>query len=622
MGDVYYGARRRKYKNKFFILTAIVVLSFFILVSYLFYLQVISSPKFKLRAREVASRVENIHARRGEIYDRNMDFPLVTNVDSFAIDLIPGKVPRGQMDEVFVKLSKLLGLDLEDIEKKINKRYYRNFQNFEIKNGVPREIVYYLAEHIQDFPGVTWRSKPRRSYLEKGSLSHVLGYVDNITTEEIQVLYNKGYSFNSTIGKSGIERYYDEVLRGKAGKKIKIVDVKEQQTREKTKIEIRPENGSNLILTIDRHIQKLCEKALGKRKGSVVVIKPATGELLALVSYPWFDPSIFTSESSSSDYREFALDPESPFLNRSIQSVYPPASVFKIILTTAVVEERVLPVSTIYECNGEMRLGDRIFHCWRPFGHGALDLVGGLANSCDIYFWNLGLKLGPDTIIRFAREYGLGSRTGIDLPGEVTGFLPSREWKEQKHHMKWLGGDTMNLSIGQGWTLVTPVQLANMVAMVVNEGIIYKPHVLGEIRDPETGNVIQKIEREVIHQSYISKNTFTFVQQAMRQVVIDGTARGVITTKAVVSAGKTGTAEIGLEEDYHSWYVGYAPYETEKPEERIIVAVMVEASVGGYEWWSPKAANAILQGIFADQTYEEAADTLNLWYLKQNGENQ
>ena len=610
------------FKRRLFFVTSLVVVSFFFLAVHLFFLQVINSPEYKRRARAVAIRSVEIRASRGEIFDRNFDIPLVNNVNSFAVDLIPGEVTDGKIEEAIEKLSKLFpNAKAEDLKGKIKKRYYRHFQPFEIKSGVSKETIYYLAEHIQDYRGVTWHSKPKRSYTVKGSLSHILGYVDTMTTEEIQLLYNKGYSFDAVLGKSGIEKYYDETLRGKDGKRFKIVDVKGKQTSQKADKEIPPEPGKNIVLTIDRHIQELCEKALGKRNGSVVVLKPSSGEILALVSYPWFDPNIFSKEANPLDYKEFALDPESPFLNRSIQSVYPPASVFKIALTAAIVEDDVFSVNETVVCEGKMYYGDREWNCWRKTGHGSVDLKMGLAKSCDIYFWNAGLKLGVERILRFAREFGLDRLTGIDLPGEVQGFLATPEWKEQKHHMAWLGGDTLNFSIGQGWTLVTPIQIANMVAMVVNEGVIYKPHVVKEIRDPETGDILSKVEREVLHKSYIGSDTFKFLKKAMRLVITEGTARYVISTPVVEAAGKTGTAEIGLEDIYHSWFAAYAPYETENPEERIVLVVMVEAKPNdekGYEWWSPKAGNAVLHGIFAHQSYAEVVESLNLWYLKEN----
>jgi penicillin-binding protein 2 len=230
--------------------------------------------------------------------------------------------------------------------------------------------------------------------------------------------------------------------------------------------------------------------------------------------------------------------------------------------------------------------------------------------------------IGVERILRYADMFGLGRTTGIDLPREVKGFLPSPQWKEQRFHSPWVGGDTMNLAIGQGWTLVSPIQIANMVAMIVNEGVVYRPHVVREVRSAKTGDLIERHLPEVLRQAPLREDTWKGIKSAMRAVVTEGTARYVLTTKAVEAAGKTGTGEVGLEEDFHSWFVAYAPHQTDDASEQVVVVVSVEAGEGGYEWWSPKAGNAILQGIFADQSYEEAARALNLWYLLENERNE
>ncbi|MBA7633972.1 Peptidoglycan D,D-transpeptidase MrdA [subsurface metagenome] len=588
-----------------------------ILIAHLFSLQVIRGGEFKTRAREVARRVLPIPAQRGEIFDRHYDIPLVVNQDSFAVDLIPAEVPGAERPELFEKLSRVLRLPVAEIEKRIPPSYYHLYQPVEVKSGVEFETITYLAEHLEDFKGVTWHNKPMRNYLETGSLVHVIGYIGDITREEIQVLYNRGYSFGAVLGKSGIEKQYDELLRGKDGKRFRVVDVREKHLTQHLEEEIPPEPGKNLVLTIDRNLQRLCEKALGQRVGSVVVLRPANGEILALVSYPSYDPNIFFTDKASEIFNQLSLDPSFPFINRAVQAAYPPASTFKVVMSTALVEEEVFPITRTVECTGKIEYGDRQFYCWQPkTGHGRMDLFSGLAQSCDVYFYTLGDALGVERIAYYAREFGLGHVTGIDLPGERSGFVPTPEWKEKVRHIKWLGGDTLNLSIGQGYLTVSPLQMANMVAMVVNEGKVYRPHVLKEVRDPVTGEIIRSNEAELIHTSHIRKETFKVVQEAMRGVITEGTAKVVITTAAVEIAGKTGTAEVGLEEQWHSWFVAYAPYRTDHPDERVVVVVMVEAE-NEWEWWAPKASDVILQGIFAQQTYEEAVETLKPWWYMQ-----
>jgi penicillin-binding protein 2 len=516
------------------------------------------------------------------------------------------------------RLAAVLGIPPEEVHKRVPEKYYHLFQPIEIKGGVAFETIAYLAEHLADFPGVTWHNKPIRNYLIPGSLAHLIGYVGDISREEIQVLYNQGYAFGSVLGKSGVEKQYDRLLRGKDGKRFQMVDVREKYLSKRPEEDIPPEPGQNLVLSIDRRVQTLCEKALGERIGSVVVLKPSTGELLALVSYPYFDPNLFFTQRATEEFNRLSLDPSFPFLNRAIQSVYPPASAFKMVVTTALVEEEAFPLTRKVVCTGQIAYGDRIFRCHaRKTGHGALDLFGGLAQSCDVYFYTVGDVLGVERLSYYSRDFGLGQPTGVDLPGEVGGFVPTPEWKEKVHHMKWLGGDTLNMSIGQGFMAVSPLQMADIVALIANEGRVYRPSVLLQVRDAASGAVLQRASPELLHVSAVRKETFRTVQQAMRKVITEGTANVVITTKAVEVAGKTGTGEAGYEDQWHSWFAAYAPYQTDRPEERVVVVVMVEAA-NPWEWWAPKAADVIFQGIFARQTFEEAVETLRpWWYLEE-----
>jgi len=604
-------------KSRTIALGVLVSLVFALLLGQLFYLQVIRGWEFKRRARAVVRRELPIPAQRGEIFDRHYDFPLVVNQDSFAVDLIPAEVPAGSRTELFERVAAALGITVEDIENKVPPRFYHLYQPIEVKGGVGFETVAYLAEHLAEFPGVAWHNKPIRNYLAMHSLSHVIGYVGDINREEIQVLYNQGYSFGTVLGKSGVEKQYDLLLRGKDGKRFRTVDVREKYLKGKPEEDIPPEPGKNLVLTIDRRIQLLCEKALGERIGSVVVLKPSNGEILAMVSYPYYDANLFFTEKGAQEFTRLSLDPTFPFINRAIQSSYPPASTFKVIMSTALVEEEVFPLTREITCTGEIYYGDRVFHCHSKVGHGPLDFFGGLAQSCDVYFYTVGDELGIERIVYYSREFGLGAPSGIDLPGETPGFLPTPEWKQRTQAMIWLGGDTLNTSIGQGYLLVTPIQMANVIAVIANEGRVFRPHVLREVRDPQTGDLIEEVEPEILRVSPIRRETFQTVQKAMRLVITEGTAKVVLTTDAVELAGKTGTGEAGYEDRWHSWFAAYAPFTTDDPEERVVVVVMVEAE-NEWEWWAPKAANVIFQGIFADQTYEEAVETLKpWWYIQQ-----
>jgi len=235
-----------------------------------------------------------------------------------------------------------------------------------------------------------------------------------------------------------------------------------------------------------------------------------------------------------------------------------------------------------------------------------------MAQSCDVYYWTVGRdNLGVENIVNYARDYGFGDLTGIDLPGEISGFIPTPQWKDRRLHERWQGGDTMNMSIGQGYTLVTPLQMANMVAMVVNDGLIYTPHILKEVRDPLTGAMEQNITPRVLHKSSVDPKNFELVRRDMRGVISEGTAQYPLDIKTVEIAGKTGTGEVGLPNQWHSWFASFAPYETNNPDERIVVSVIVEA-VNEWEWWAPYCSAIIYQGIFANQTYEEAVRFLGI----------
>ena len=606
----------RQQRRRFVFLTALFSGSIAVLVLYLFWLQIVKGGELTQRAKDVSERETPIPAQRGEIFDTHADDPLVFNVDSFAVDIVPGELAPSELPGLFARLSKALAIPVGEIEKRVPPKSYRQFQPIQVKAGVTLQIISAIAEHKEDFKGVDWHNKPIRSYVESDTLAHVIGYVGDITREELQILYNKGYAADTSLGKSGVEKQYDDILRGIDGKRFRVVDVKEKGVSGADETVVPPKPGLNVVLTIDRRIQRLAEQALGNRNGSVVVLRPSTGEVLALVSSPSFDPNRFFAADASDYFTRLTLDPSSPFLDRAIQSAYPPGSTFKVIMTTGIVDDGTIPVNQAVLCTGKLEFGDRVFNCWQRTGHGYEDLMGGLAQSCDVYFWTMGNRLGPDKILSYARDFGIGSLTGIDLPGEINGLLPTPEWKEKVKHTGWLGGDTLNLSIGQGFVTMSPLQMADMIAMVVNEGVVYKPHILKETIDPETNQPVTVVAPEVLHKSPIGVDKFKMVQAAMRGVITDGTAGPVITTKAVQIAGKTGTAQTvaGVEtKSWHSWFAAYGPYETDHPDDRVVVVTMVEAS-DNWEWWAPKAANLIFQGIFANQTYEEAIATLKPWY--------
>lgn len=605
---------------KIFILLIMLVI-FFVLYAYrLFSMQIVQGEHYRSQSQRISSQITVISAQRGEIFDRNALLPIVINTDSFAVEVTPGEIPKDRYDTVTLKLAHYLGINKSDIDKKIPKNMRRSYSTFQVKSNVPFTVISNIAENKIDLPGVSWVSKPTRNYQHTGSMSHIVGYVGDINQDEMTVLYNQGYKKTSIVGKTGIEKQYDSLLQGKEGREMSTVDVHGRIISD-TPIVEPPEMGKSLVLTIDSDIQKLVEEALGNRVGASVVLKPATGEVLAMVSYPYYDSNIFSSDDAGKEYAKLVNDTSKPLLNRAVQVSYPPASTFKIIMSAAMLQENAFPASKAIECKGVMIYGGRRFHCHvHEPGHGWLDLKNAMAQSCDVYYWTVGRDyLGIEKIASYAREFGFGKSSQIDLPSQVAGLVPTAEWKEKKYHEKWLGGDTMSCSIGQGYMEATPLQLANMVAMVSNEGVIYKPHLLKEVRDPVTGEVIDEVKRQVLTESTIDKEVWKQIQEAMRYTVTDGTPQYPMHNKIVQIACKTGTAEVEPyssrkeNQSWHSWLVAYAPYDA-PPEDRVCVATIVEAC-NTWEWWAPYATNIIIQGIFANQTCAEATKALGFEYL-------
>ncbi len=601
--------------------TKILVLDFFLIITFIIFLlklysmQIIEGKKYRKQSITISSQTKTIPAQRGEIYDRDANMPLVVNTDSFAVDLVPAEIPKGEYDSVTSRLANFLGISKKTIDKRVPLSMRNSYSSITIRSNVSFEKISNIAENITDLPGISWVSRPKRNYLMSGSFSHIIGYVGDITKEEMKLMYNKGYTKNSIIGKTGIEKQYDNLLQGVPGSESKTVDVKGRVISDKP-IVVPPQPGKNLVLTIDSRIQTLVEKTIGKRVGAAVVLRPATGEVLAMVSYPNFDSNIFTSDDSSEEYKKLVQNKNKPLLNRAVSVSYPPASTFKVIMTTACLAEKAFPPDKKIECKGHIVYGGRVFHCWlHDPGHGWLDLKNALAQSCDIYFWTLGRDyLGINKISYYAKLFGLGSSAQIDLPTQTTGFVPTPEWKERHYHSKWLGGDTMSVSIGQGYTLVSPLQMADVVAMVANAGVIYKPHLLKEIRDPVTNKVISEVKPEILHRTDISKDVWKTVQEDMRYTVTNGSAQYPLHNKIVKMAAKTGTAQVtGYKDSWHSWLIAYAPFDG-PPEDQVAVAVIIEAC-NPWEWWAPYATNIIMQGIFAKQTYNEAVDALGFRYL-------
>lgn len=600
------------------VIAIIIIIAFIFNLIHLYKMQVVDKSLYQKKATAVSSRSTPIRAPRGEIYDRNYDIPYVDNTESFTVLVNPASVGKNNYNFIISKLASILGISESYVEAKLPKSIRRSYNNIEIMSSVSYDQIITIAEHIDELPGVLWESIPIRNYQFKGSISHILGYVGKISQSELQLLFNDGYIAGDNIGKNGVEKHYDKILKGEKGVKFKTVDVQGRKLDKKNiKKDINPKSGKTLVLTIDRKIQELAEKSLGKRKGSIIVLRPHNGEIVAMVSYPWYEPADFYDPSRNA-FGEILLDENKPLLNRAIMG-YAPASTFKVVMSAAILQEEAVLLDHSVECTGRIFYGDRHFHCWNRAGHGTLDLGGALENSCNIFYFTVGRDyLGIEKINSYALDFGFSQKTGIDLPNEHSGQFPTPEWTKRRYDVFWTGGDTMNVSIGQGKTLATPLQVANEVAFILNKGVVYKPHVVKEICDPVTKNTIQATPKEVLIKRSYDNKVYDYIKKYMRRVVTDGTAKNTFNHNIVEIAGKTGTAQVGLKEKFHDWFISYGPYDA-KPEDQYIVVTMIEASNEIDRWrpWAPKATSLVYEGIFANLTYQEVVDKLKPYYLRE-----
>ncbi len=451
-----------------------------------------------------------------------------------------------------------------------------------IKEDVDFDTIVSIASHNDRFPFIDWEDASVRVYNHSNMFAHVVGYIGQISREEFANLRDRGYRQYQRVGKSGIESQYDQTLRGQDGYVRRIVDARNRTEGEEVGED--PVAGNNLVLTIDYGIQQAAYEAMENYMGTAIVMKAATGEVLAMVSRPDFDPNQIISRNNFEIIQMLANDPKKPFLNRAIQSRFPPASTFKIITAIAALEEERWNPATSIHCSGSFTLRgfvDTVFYDYRA--HGSLNLYWGIARSCSVYFYQLGLRIGPTVIFNYATHFGLDQRTGIDIPGEITGFIPSKRWKLRVFGQNWYDGDTVNLSIGQGFISVTPIEMVNVVAGIVNNGVIYRPVLVREVRSPDNRNVVQRFTPAIQREIPISPSTLSIIREGMRLAVTSGTC-SQLGRLPVPIAGKSGTAQTRSnrheEQSQHGWFIGYAPYDG-PPENAVIVVVFVEFGRGG-----------------------------------------
>lgn len=523
------------------------------------------------------------------IFDRKGKV-LATNVANFSISIIQESLSDEQIEGILSKISSIVPFDREKAKKSMKKKSLRRFEPATIIENISKDNALRIALAFFDMPSLVIDAKPLRYYPNSELASHLLGYIGPITEKEFKE--KEGYLIDDRIGKSGIENAYEDILKGKMGGDVIETNVSGRTIRILGKEEAI--SGCNLYLTIDKNLQEIGEKALYKN-GAIVAMSPKTGEVLCMVSKPGFNPSLFLKKLSPNEAKETIFNPSYPLANRAIQFRYPPGSLFKIVDAYLGLEEGVIDPHEYIECTGRFDVGNRKFFCFGKQSHGMVNLISGLSHSCNIYFYKLGLKIGAGKLIEQAKIFGLSSLTDIDLPYEIKGKIPSPSWKERIFKTRWFAGDTINLSIGQGYLLVTPIEMAVLVSSIANSGNIFKPYIVQYIEEPN-GRVIRKkpVLKKKINMSFETKS---LLDKGLEEVVLSGTGRGAY-IPGIRIAGKTGTAQNPQGKD-HAWFVCYAPVE----DPSIVVVVLVEhGGQGGIE--AAPIARKILTGYFGIKEIE------------------
>jgi penicillin-binding protein 2 len=597
-----------RYRQRVLFVMLIVSAAFVILFGRLFYFQVIQGEALRRQSESNSIRLQSIDPTRGLIYDRNGNL-LVDDRPSFNLTIVLKDAKP--LERTIENLSKYIDESPEELMEKIRKQKKGAgpYQSILLKKDIGRDLMAVVETHKYDLPGISIQFKPIRNYVDGELAAHFIGYLSEINATE---LASKKYSANRAgdfIGKVGIEKIYESYLRGERGGKQVEVSALGREFRVLKTVNAKP--GKNIYLTLDKALQKKAEKLLEGKAGAVAAMDPRTGEMLVMASSPAFDPNMFVSGLSVEQWDDLSTNPKRPLGNKVIQA-YAPASVYKIVVAMAGLEEGVIDEETVFNCSGAYFFGDRSFRCWKKGGHGELSLIQALAQSCDVYFYQVGEQLGVDKIAWYATACGLGEATGIDLAHESSGLIPTAAWKKNKYNEPWQPGETLNIAIGQGYNLVTPLQALSLTAAVGNGGDRYKPQIIRTIESVE-GEVLYQSEPVHLGRLPVSQATLDLVKKGLREVVAGehGTARKYVHLPEIDISGKTGTAQVVSrkedetentegeadgekneeEEDVHkdhAWFVAYAP--SDQP--RIAVTVFVEHGEHG-SWVSPIAKEII-----------------------------
>ncbi|PIS05501.1 MAG: penicillin-binding protein 2 [Candidatus Buchananbacteria bacterium CG10_big_fil_rev_8_21_14_0_10_42_9] len=549
------------------------------------------------------NRIRNkiILSQRGVISDRNGEL-LVRNVPIFNAGVVPVDLPKdeGVRRQLWQALSEITGVEIDEIEKTVTSQPAYSYELLLIGDPLTYEQALRLALLEERYSGVKLNVTSGREYLHGNalSLSHVLGYLGKIGDLEIESYLNQGYAFNELVGKVGLEAQYESLLKGSNGRRQVETDA---LGREKIVLsEEETIDGKNLKLTIDLEFQTIAESSLnsilqafGKKSGSVIVLNPNNGEVLAMVSLPAFNSNSFVNGIDQEEFNQLANNQARPLFNRSVAGQYPSGSTFKMVVSAAALEEGVITPQTSFLSSGGIAVDRWFFPDWKFGGHGVTNLTKALAESVNTFFYIIGggynerQGLGIEKLNYYAQLFGLTKKTGIDLPNEAEGFFPTISWKESVKQERWYIGDTYNASIGQGDILVTPLQVANWTAVFANGGTLYRPHLIKRVED-NFGNLENNVEPKVIRDNFISTSNVESVKAGLRRAVTSGSAVGM-STLPISTAGKTGTAQWSSKDSPHAWFTSFAPYE--KPE--IVVTVLVEEGGEGSSVALPVAREII-----------------------------
>jgi penicillin-binding protein 2 len=567
----------------------------------LYRLQVGQGETWRSLSENNRIRLQRLAATRGLIYDRNGD-PLVDNRASFDVVVVPEDTE--DLAATIRRVAHFLRTPDLNVKQLLQAARGRPpYEGLVIKRDVDYDAVVALETHQLELPGVSLDAGPLRTYPFGPVGSHLFGYVGEVSEAELEK--NHGYRMGDLIGKAGAEKAWETRLRGVPGGQQIEVDALGRKLRVLSRV---PQTqGHNMILSVDRRLQLFTEQLMEEHEGSVVVMKPDTGEILAMVSKPTFDPNVFARGIRRDEWRQLTNDKLKPLNNRAIQGQYPPGSTFKIVTAAAALEEGAVTPFTRIFCGGSYAFANRAFRCWKKGGHGSVDLHRALVESCDVYFYQVGVKMGVDAIAEYSHRFGLGEITGISLDHEKPGLIPSTEWKRARFNEPWFQGETLSVAIGQGYVLATPLQMANVIATVANGGTRYRPHLVRRI-DNAAGEVVEEILPEVVGNAGLRKSTLLQIREALRDVVNapNGTGKKAKLPNIDVG-GKTGTSQVfkmGKQTKTHhmarhlrdhAWFVAFAPVDA--PE--IAIAVLIEHAGGGGGAMAAPIAHDVADFYFA-----------------------